>query len=68
MEILVKETRGAKRKYDFSQMKLGEMRSFEGTNTQTLISCAKRYCLNNNLSWRFRCYTEKDKTIIVRVK
>lgn len=68
MEVKVKETRGAVQKYDFAKMRVGEIRSFKGPKTTTLLNCAKRYSLVNNLGWRFRCYTDNGESVIVRVK
>lgn len=67
MEVKVKETRGAVQKYNFALMSIGELRSFKGVRTDTLLNCAKRYSVVNNLGWRFRCYTDNGETVICRI-
>lgn len=70
MEIIIPENRGAKTKYDFSNMKIGDSLKIYETTTGTLLNCAKRYAKINKLGWKFRCYTDykTNKVVIVRVK
>jgi len=59
MEVQVKETRGAKPKYNFEDFKLGEHRVYDNApSTQSLIGCVKRYCATRGLPWKFRCYRQ----------
>lgn len=68
MENII-ENRGAKTKYDFEGFEIGEKKTFKKTSTGTVLNCAKRYSANNNLDWKFRCFTErKGRISIVRIK
>ena len=67
MEKMI-ETRGAKPKYYFVSMEVGERREWPGAKTQSLLNCAKRYALNNGHDWKFRCFSTKSGAAIVRVK
>ena len=67
MQVQVKETRGATPRYDFSNMLLGEKKSYTNTTTGSLLNCAKRYSKINNLNWLFRCYSESDYVVIIRI-
>lgn len=68
MEIIVKETRGRKSKYDFSNLQVGECRKLSNELISNVLSSAKRQ--NKEYPDRkFRCYTEKDGSIVlIRVK
>lgn len=68
MKIEIPETRGAKTKYDFDGLKVGETRKFEGPSVGTLINCAKSYCKQRELKWKVRCYTLDGIAHIVRIK
>ena len=67
----IPQNRGAKPKYDFDGMTVGEHREFaQASNTQVLLNCAKSYSFIRSLGWAFKCYTHPDKgvAVIVRVK
>jgi len=66
--IKIPQTRGAKMKYDFGGMEVGDTRIFPTNNIQTLLICAKGYAKRNGLDWGFRCYTIKNKNHIVRIR
>ena len=67
--MLVKDRRGAATKYDFTDMKVGEDKSYPGATTGSLLNCAKRFCAIRGLDWKFRCYTTDDLIAhIVRIK
>jgi hypothetical protein len=68
MEVVVKETRGRKPKYDFSGMEIGEIRRYEALLTSTILICAKNWVKRKGFDWGFRCYRDGDKVAIVRVK
>ena len=67
MEVHVPETRGKKPKYDFN-LGIGDMRSYEDVSLMVLLNCAKSYCKQRSLDWRFRCYTMDGMSHIIRVK
>lgn len=68
MKIEVKETRGAKPRYNFEGFQVGEIRYYHGTTTGRITGSVKSYCRNRDLNWKFRSYTENKKTALVRVQ
>ena len=44
--------RGRKRKYDFSQMPIGEIKYLESNTTVSVLNCAKRQVPQ----YRFKCW------------
>lgn len=68
MEIIIKETRGRKRKYDFSNLDVGGHLIFENSNRQTVMSSAQYFLKKFSLTWKFRSWSEDNNVIIVRIK
>lgn len=68
-EVKVLETRGSKRKYDFSALsQVGSIMEFENTTTNTIRGSAMYYIESNGLDWNIRCYTQGETVCIVRTK
>lgn len=70
MQVLIKENRGRKRKYNFDQFtEVGIKATYNAIPLSSLLTCAKSYCKLRKLKWKFRCYRDEDgKSVIVRVK
>lgn len=71
MEII--EKRGRKKKYTFGELyEVGMRKSFRSDSglirTSTILSSAKRYCKENKLKWKFRCFTEGKSVVITRIR
>lgn len=64
---MLRETRGAKMKYDFGQLATQGWLSFSNTTTGTILNCAKRYAAVRGFDWKFRCYSHEGKIFIVKI-
>jgi hypothetical protein len=62
MKTEIKETRGRRKKYDFSKMRIGDSQAIKG-NVQSIVS---RYAKKSGKS--FRTWKEGNKVIIIRVR
>lgn len=66
--IKIPETRGSKRKYDFDNFAVGEMKSFKKTTSASVINSANGYAKRRNLNWKFKVWKEGKTINIVRIK
>lgn len=66
--IPFRENRGAVRKYEFTDMNVGEIKAFNCANTQNLLNAAKYWAKTNNKDWKFICFTHPDFPGVVGIK
>jgi len=68
--VIPKQTRGRPRKYHFDDMKINDIQSFSASDTSvgTLHTAAKNWVKTEGLTWRFKCWTVKNKIHLARVK
>lgn len=69
MELNIVETRGRKRKYDFSKMEVGVHLAFSESTHSVILNCANYYSQKNKLGWKFRAWHNEDgDVVLVRIK
>ena len=64
MKVTIKETRGRKRKYNFTSIEIGESISIKNSNISNILFLAKRQ--NSDFPKRkFRCYTAENGDVVL---
>ena len=64
MKVTIKETRGRKRKYDFTSIDIGESMTLSDANISNILFLAKRQ--NSGFPKRkFRCYTAENGDVVL---